>query len=64
MVPRGHAQSTYLHTQVRALADLIRSSSDVDGTTTSHVRQRGPYWLPLGAGDNTHCLRINGRIFE
>ena len=22
------------------------------------------YWLPLGAGDNTHCVRINGRIFE
>jgi hypothetical protein len=22
------------------------------------------YWLPLGAGDNTHCVRSNGRIFE
>lgn len=22
------------------------------------------YWLPLGAGDNTHCVRINGRAFE
>ena len=22
------------------------------------------YWLPLGAGDNTHCVRVNGRIFE
>jgi hypothetical protein len=22
------------------------------------------YWLPLGAGDNTHCVRTNGRIFE
>ena len=22
------------------------------------------YWLPLGAGDNTHCVRINGRVFE
>jgi hypothetical protein len=22
------------------------------------------YWLPLGAGDNTHCVRANGRIFE
>lgn len=21
-------------------------------------------WLPLGAGDNTHCVRTNGRIFE
>ncbi|MGH3465846.1 MAG: hypothetical protein ACRDP9_30610 [Kribbellaceae bacterium] len=22
------------------------------------------YWLPLGAGANTHCVRTNGRIFE
>lgn len=22
------------------------------------------YWLPLGAGDNTHCVRINGGAFE
>lgn len=22
------------------------------------------YWVPLGAGDNTHCVRTNGRIFE
>lgn len=22
------------------------------------------YWLPLGAGDNTHCVRVNGRVFE
>lgn len=22
------------------------------------------YWLPLGAGDNGHCVRTNGRIFE
>jgi hypothetical protein len=22
------------------------------------------YWLPLGAGDNTHCVHINGWIFE
>ncbi|MBB3043793.1 hypothetical protein [Nocardioides soli] len=22
------------------------------------------YWLSLGAGDNTHCVRRNGRIFE
>lgn len=22
------------------------------------------YWLPLGAGDNTHCVRANGRMFE
>lgn len=22
------------------------------------------YWLPLGAGDNTHCVRTNGRILE
>ncbi len=22
------------------------------------------YWLPLGAGDNTRCVRVNGRIFE
>ena len=22
------------------------------------------YWIPLGAGDNTHCVRTNGRIFE
>ena len=22
------------------------------------------YWLPLGAGDNTHCVRSNGRVFE
>lgn len=22
------------------------------------------YWLPLGAGDNTHCVRSNGRDFE
>src|SRR5262245_66530383 len=22
------------------------------------------YWLPLGAGDHTHCVRTNGRIFE
>jgi hypothetical protein len=22
------------------------------------------YWLPLGAGDNTHCVRTNGHIFE
>jgi hypothetical protein len=22
------------------------------------------YWLPLGAGDNTRCVRANGRIFE
>ncbi len=22
------------------------------------------YWLPLGAGDNTHCVRINGRAYE
>jgi hypothetical protein len=22
------------------------------------------YWVPLGAGDNTHCVRTNGWIFE
>jgi len=22
------------------------------------------YWLPLGAGDNTRCVRTNGRIYE
>lgn len=22
------------------------------------------YWLPLGAGDTTHCVRWNGRVFE
>jgi hypothetical protein len=22
------------------------------------------YWLPLGAGDTTHCVRTNGHIFE
>jgi hypothetical protein len=22
------------------------------------------YWLPLGAGDTSHCVRWNGRIFE
>ena len=22
------------------------------------------YWLPLGAGDNTHCVRVNGHIYE
>lgn len=22
------------------------------------------YWLPLGTGDNTHCVRMNGRAFE
>ena len=22
------------------------------------------YWLPLGAGENTHCVRTNGRVFE
>ncbi|HSE69484.1 MAG TPA: hypothetical protein VLA97_01915 [Nocardioidaceae bacterium] len=22
------------------------------------------YWLPLGAGDNTGCVRVNGRVFE
>ena len=22
------------------------------------------HWLPLGAGDNTHCVRVNGRVFE
>jgi hypothetical protein len=22
------------------------------------------YWLPLGAGDNTHCVRTNGKIYE
>lgn len=22
------------------------------------------YWLPLGAGDNTHCVRTNGRVYE
>jgi hypothetical protein len=22
------------------------------------------FWLPLGAGDNTHCVRVNGRIYE
>lgn len=22
------------------------------------------HWIPLGAGDNTRCVRVNGRIFE
>jgi len=22
------------------------------------------YWLPLGAGDGTHCVRTNGRVYE
>lgn len=22
------------------------------------------YWLPLGAGDNSHCVRMNGQAFE
>ncbi|HEU4913481.1 MAG TPA: hypothetical protein VFV76_16440 [Actinomycetes bacterium] len=22
------------------------------------------YWLPLGAGDTTHCVKTNGRVFE
>lgn len=33
--------------------DVIAGSASVD-----------LYWLPLGAGDNTHCVRSNGRVFE
>jgi hypothetical protein len=36
--------------------------------STNHLRTEAAgvdlYWLPLGAGDNTHCVRTNGRIFE
>ena len=36
--------------------------------TTNAVRAEGAsvdlFWLPLGAGDTSHCVRWNGRIFE
>jgi hypothetical protein len=40
-----------------------------DGAVNTKQIPRTPasvdlYWLPLGAGDNTHCVRTNGRIFE
>ncbi|HEX7716732.1 MAG TPA: hypothetical protein VF416_05550 [Marmoricola sp.] len=33
------------------------------------AQQTGPssvdlYWIPLGAGDNTRCVRLNGRLYE
>ena len=33
----------------------------MDGVPAASVHL---YWVPLGAGDNTHCVRTNGRIFE
>jgi hypothetical protein len=36
--------------------------------TTNAGRAEGTsvdlFWLPLGAGDTSHCVRWNGRIFE
>jgi hypothetical protein len=40
--------------QVRAMA---RGSAD-------HPASVEVYWLPLGAGDTSHCVRTNGRLFE
>ncbi|HEX6235234.1 MAG TPA: hypothetical protein VFZ63_19050 [Jiangellaceae bacterium] len=34
------------------------------GQNTAAAAAVDLYWLPLGAGDNTHCVRTNGRIFE
>ena len=33
----------------------------MDGVSAASVHL---YWVPLGAGGNTHCVRTNGRIFE
>ena len=37
-----------------AVADVVRTIEEASRVA----------WLPLGAGDNTHCVRTNGRIFE
>ena len=43
--------------------------SPVDGVPSTPPERRDRaridlYWLPLGAGDASHCVRWNGRIFE
>jgi hypothetical protein len=40
----------------------VSSALTRDATTTA-VRVE-LYWLPVGAGDNTHCVRVNGWTFE
>lgn len=41
--------------------------TDRDGLPTRHTTHDAwvdLYWLPLGAGDTSHCVRWNGLIFE
>lgn len=35
-----------------------------DGQESGATASVELYWLPLGAGDNTHCVRTNGCIYE
>jgi hypothetical protein len=40
------------------------AASRADGATGTVRDGIDLYWLPLGAGDNTHCVRTNGHIYE
>lgn len=41
------------------MGDGVASANRLSANTSVEL-----YWLPLGAGDNTHCVCTNGRIFE
>ena len=60
---------TSITTTVLLSADAGRSHlpNDVPAAFTEGMAggARGDvYWLPLGAGDASHCVRWNGRVFE
>jgi hypothetical protein len=54
MDPVGlHRSRRSLVLEVARVREVLRAKSSID-----------LYWLPLGAGDNTHCVRTNGRLYE
>lgn len=57
------------HRPYRCPTDPVLTPARGDGAVTTNqapapTASVNLYWLPLGAGDNTHCVRTNGRIFE
>ena len=57
-VPQDVPERVVRHTTQRG-ADLSAPPA-----LRAHPAAVDLFWLPLGAGDGTHCVRTNGRIFE
>ena len=61
MVVIGTSITTTVLVGPSHLPNHVRSAFTKGMTSTAAV---DVYWLPLGAGDASHCVRWNGRVFE